>query len=1003
MRSESTRKFDPPKLEHVIRIRLLFWMVLFFVHWHGLLGAENSIALEDTIPVFPHGLGVEDLGKQYNAHPLQVPAYLSANQSDMGGTTSVRRADSPNLTWKTEGYYQRNRELGQVFNVPVGTFIQIDAIVLRTGNSSNAVQPGAPGADVYLQFFEVVGSPVINDNGTPKGTPSTHGFSTNHRTDDFLEGIVYKPIAIVRGGTFPDFEPTTQNGGQAGHLRYMRWDLKDEAEITLAGGKRYAFMVGFTQDGPKRGFSLGNNNQASSTDVPALRKDADGAAWWSIRREGDGTLPPTQFPGASPPQDEPTRQLLVKAALFSSGHELMLSPTTDGFPDVDSYRTLEFYIELVNNCAPAGNTCDDGNPDTENDLEDGFCNCYGAPVNGCEAHGKILYRRFDNLTGLSVEALKSSPRFPADPDQVLYQSSFEAPSNIRDNYGVWMSGYLCPPITGNYTFWIAGDDNVAFHLSTDDLPANTRRIAYHNGWTSAREWNKYPTQQSSPVFLQAGQFYYAEAFMKESGGGDNIAVGWQLPDGRMERPISGAYLSTVPNCPKAGTHCDDGNANTINDQENGLCECTGTNICPPVGIPCDDGNSFTENDLEDGQCNCIGKTIFSRGLELSGLGKNYQRDPERTPDYLFFSASDQGGSTSVRSVDGPNLEWKTSGYFQRNRDLGQTFFVPQDTVIKIDAVVLRTGNSAGAVKNGALAAPVYLQLFEIKGSPVINDNNTPPGTPATHGFTTNHRADDYLEGIDYETLLVADGGYFPLIGTTNQNGDQPAHLHYIRWDLLGDNAITLAGGKRYAFLVGFKDTGPNRGFTLGNVNRAADPAAPALSKDLNGHGWWSFRREGNGTLPPTQVPGTLPPANPVILKQLINESLFQPAHPYLLSPTTDGFPDVDTYRTLEFYIEVKKADVINSVGKIVANPSLRIFPNPSSGQVQITFQNTGFTDEAVINIRNIFGQTLFSQSVTTPSGWNSLSVDVQHLAGKGLMYIVITTPQGQMNGKIIIQ
>lgn len=155
----------------------------------------------------------------------------------------MRRIDDPNLVWKTQGYYQRNRELGQSFNIPADTSIQLDAIVLRTGNSAKAVLPGAPGSEMYIQFFEVIGEPIINDNDTPPGTPSTHGFNTNHRTDDYLEGVTYKTIAIVRGGRFPDFQPTSQNGGQPGHLRYMRWDLQDEAELILEGGKRYAFMV----------------------------------------------------------------------------------------------------------------------------------------------------------------------------------------------------------------------------------------------------------------------------------------------------------------------------------------------------------------------------------------------------------------------------------------------------------------------------------------------------------------------------------------------------------------------------------------------------------------------------------------------------------------------------------------------------------------------------------------------------------------------------------------
>ncbi|HYG03612.1 MAG TPA: T9SS type A sorting domain-containing protein, partial [Chryseosolibacter sp.] len=56
-------------------------------------------------------------------------------------------------------------------------------------------------------------------------------------------------------------------------------------------------------------------------------------------------------------------------------------------------------------------------------------------------------------------------------------------------------------------------------------------------------WTKYSSQQSSPITLQTGQRYYIEALHKQGVGSDNISVGWQLPDGNLERPIPGTRLS----------------------------------------------------------------------------------------------------------------------------------------------------------------------------------------------------------------------------------------------------------------------------------------------------------------------------------------------------------------------------------------------------------------------------------------------------------------------------
>ncbi|MDB6039503.1 MAG: Spore coat protein CotH, partial [Verrucomicrobiales bacterium] len=109
-------------------------------------------------------------------------------------------------------------------------------------------------------------------------------------------------------------------------------------------------------------------------------------------------------------------------------------------------------------------------------------------------------------------------------------------------YGQRMRGYIVPPLTGNYTFWISTDDNGSLYLSTDDSPANVRLLASVPGWAASRVWNTYPEQKSLPIHLDAGKNYYIEAFQKEGGGGDNLAVRWLRPDNIDEGPIPATYL-----------------------------------------------------------------------------------------------------------------------------------------------------------------------------------------------------------------------------------------------------------------------------------------------------------------------------------------------------------------------------------------------------------------------------------------------------------------------------
>lgn len=149
--------------------------------------------------------------------------------------------------------------------------------MIRIGPEENTVGAGALGAELFLQFFEVIGEPVINYNGTPQGTDSKHGFSKNHRCDDFIDGITYRSIHVARGGIFPDIPPTMdKNGNPTGDetaiYQYLRFYLLGKDELVFKGGKRYAFMLGFVEPGPERIFAVGNWNRAKQRAPPqALR------------------------------------------------------------------------------------------------------------------------------------------------------------------------------------------------------------------------------------------------------------------------------------------------------------------------------------------------------------------------------------------------------------------------------------------------------------------------------------------------------------------------------------------------------------------------------------------------------------------------------------------------------------------------------------------------------------------------------------------------------------
>jgi len=179
--------------------------------------------------------------------------------------------------------------------------------------------------------------------------------------------------------------------------------------------------------------------------------------------------------------------------------------------------------------------------------------------------GFSLREIYDNVTidgngdGDSVDPddLRADPKYPDSPDEVNYHTLLEGPTDIRDNYGIRVSGWLQPQASGAYDFFISSDDGSEFWLSTDDSPANTQLVAFEPVWNGSRQWvttdrrnvdapeNRSTTLFPDGISLVAGQRYYYEALMKEGGGGDNVGVtsivhGNPLPN-NGDLPIGGAF------------------------------------------------------------------------------------------------------------------------------------------------------------------------------------------------------------------------------------------------------------------------------------------------------------------------------------------------------------------------------------------------------------------------------------------------------------------------------
>jgi hypothetical protein len=158
-------------------------------------------------------------------------------------------------------------------------------------------------------------------------------------------------------------------------------------------------------------------------------------------------------------------------------------------------------------------------------------------------YGTVQRCVWDNIGGTNVYNLKRDLRYPGSPswcDEPTRMATYD----FMDNYGQRMQGYLVPETSGDYTFWIAGDDGIELWLSTDDKACNLEKIAEHVGWTNAHQWFDAPEQQSAAIPLVANQKYLIRAFLKEGGGGDNCQVAWHGPD-QPNWPVAGSDSAVI--------------------------------------------------------------------------------------------------------------------------------------------------------------------------------------------------------------------------------------------------------------------------------------------------------------------------------------------------------------------------------------------------------------------------------------------------------------------------
>ncbi|SHK32018.1 PA14 domain-containing protein [Rubritalea squalenifaciens DSM 18772] len=192
--------------------------------------------------------------------------------------------------------------------------------------------------------------------------------------------------------------------------------------------------------------------------------------------------------------------------------------------------------------------------------------CLGGSVFAGEP-GKLTREIWNNVEGGKVENLTVLPQFHGGADSVSTISGAEAPSNVANNYGSRLRGYIIAPVTGDYTFWESGDDAVELWMSETPSKFDAKKVAWHGGWTSKNQWDKYATQKSEAVRLTAGQKYYIELRHKEANGGDHLSLAWSYREVQpgvnlaLEAGVVATQSTTYPG--GAASNAIDGNTSGV--------------------------------------------------------------------------------------------------------------------------------------------------------------------------------------------------------------------------------------------------------------------------------------------------------------------------------------------------------------------------------------------------------------------------------------------------------
>ncbi|WP_300498839.1 PA14 domain-containing protein [Marinobacter sp.] len=166
--------------------------------------------------------------------------------------------------------------------------------------------------------------------------------------------------------------------------------------------------------------------------------------------------------------------------------------------------------------------------------------------------GKVDVWYFDGIAGETIHTLTSADSYPNSPNEISELNQLQQLEDRANSYGTLIRGYIEPPVTGEYTFYVSGDDETALWLSGSQNTEAAQQTATTGRATRIEDYDRYSSQTSPTHYLEAGEHYYFEVRHKEGRYNDHFSVAWEGP-GISRQVISGDYLhSYAQQLPTAG-------------------------------------------------------------------------------------------------------------------------------------------------------------------------------------------------------------------------------------------------------------------------------------------------------------------------------------------------------------------------------------------------------------------------------------------------------------------